>query len=130
MPHRSGLEILQHMVSAYPEVGVLMLDSLPTMKYGRKVLRAGATGYIWPVGKIRVKSAHSVQKPGKDRLSDALIAGRKPARADSLRFSNRGSFSNQSTSIILRDPREPKPRTLPMGLECAGLLRVAHAKSN
>jgi hypothetical protein len=65
----------------------------------------------WPVGKIRVKSAHSVQKPGKDRLSDALIAGRKPARADSLRFSNRGSFSNQSTSIIVRDPREPKPRT-------------------
>jgi two-component system invasion response regulator UvrY len=46
MPDRSGLDILQHVTSAYPAVRVLVMSGLPEEQYARNVLRAGASGYL------------------------------------------------------------------------------------
>jgi two-component system, NarL family, invasion response regulator UvrY len=50
MPDRSGLDILQHVVSGYPEVRVLIMSGLPEELYARNVLRAGASGYLSKTG--------------------------------------------------------------------------------
>ena len=46
MPDRSGLDILKHVVSGYPDVKVLIMSGLPEEQYARNVLRAGASGYL------------------------------------------------------------------------------------
>jgi DNA-binding NarL/FixJ family response regulator len=46
MPDRSGLDILNHVVSGYPAVRVLIMSGLPEEQYARNVLRAGASGYL------------------------------------------------------------------------------------
>jgi DNA-binding NarL/FixJ family response regulator len=46
MPDRSGLDILNHVVSGYPTVRVLIMSGLPEEQYARNVLRAGASGYL------------------------------------------------------------------------------------
>jgi len=46
MPDRSGLDILRHVVSGYPDVKVLIMSGLPEEQYARNVLRAGASGYL------------------------------------------------------------------------------------
>ena len=46
MPDRSGIDILRHVVSGYPEVRVLIMSGLPEEQYARNVLRAGARGYL------------------------------------------------------------------------------------
>jgi two-component system invasion response regulator UvrY len=46
MPDRSGIDILRHVVSGYPEVRVLIISGLPEEQYARNVLRAGARGYL------------------------------------------------------------------------------------
>jgi two-component system invasion response regulator UvrY len=46
MPERSGLDILRHVSSVYPDVRVLVMSGLPEEQYGRNVLRAGASGYL------------------------------------------------------------------------------------
>src|ERR1700689_976849 len=46
MPDRSGLDILRHVVTGYPDVRVLVMSGLPEEKYARNVLRAGASGYL------------------------------------------------------------------------------------
>ena len=46
MPDRSGLDILNHITSGYPDVRVLIMSGLPEEQYARNVLRAGASGYL------------------------------------------------------------------------------------
>jgi two-component system invasion response regulator UvrY len=46
MPDRSGLDILKHVTSGYPDVRVLIMSGLPEQQYARNVLRAGASGYL------------------------------------------------------------------------------------
>jgi two-component system, NarL family, invasion response regulator UvrY len=46
MPDQSGLDILKHVTSGYPEVRVLIMSGLPEEQYARNVLRAGARGYL------------------------------------------------------------------------------------
>jgi two-component system invasion response regulator UvrY len=46
MPDRSGLDILKHVVTGYPDVRVLIMSGLPEQQYARNVLRAGASGYL------------------------------------------------------------------------------------
>ncbi len=46
MPDRSGLDILQEIVTEFPTVRVLMMSGLPERQYAVNVLRAGASGYL------------------------------------------------------------------------------------
>jgi two-component system, NarL family, invasion response regulator UvrY len=46
MPDRSGLDILRHVISGFPDVRVLIMSGLPEEQYARNVLRAGASGYL------------------------------------------------------------------------------------
>jgi DNA-binding NarL/FixJ family response regulator len=46
MPGRSGLDILKHVQSGYPETRILVLSGFPERQYAVNVLRAGASGYL------------------------------------------------------------------------------------
>lgn len=46
MPDRSGLDILKHVRSGFPETRVLILSGFPERQYGINVLRAGAHGFL------------------------------------------------------------------------------------
>ena len=46
MPGGSGLDILEHVTSEFPDVRVLIMSGLPEEQYARNVLRAGARGYL------------------------------------------------------------------------------------
>ncbi len=46
MPDRSGLDILKHVRSGFPDTRVLVLSGYPERQYARNVLRAGACGYL------------------------------------------------------------------------------------
>ena len=46
MPDRSGLDILKHVTSGYPDVRVLILSMHDESIYAERALRAGANGYI------------------------------------------------------------------------------------
>jgi len=46
MPDRSGLDILKHVRSGFPDTRVLVLSGYPERQYARNVLRAGASGYL------------------------------------------------------------------------------------
>ena len=46
MPDRSGIDILHHLRSRYPETKVLILSGFPERQYAVNVLRAGASGYL------------------------------------------------------------------------------------
>jgi DNA-binding NarL/FixJ family response regulator len=46
MPDRSGIDILKHVSTGYPNVRVLIMSGLPEEQYARNVLRSGARGYL------------------------------------------------------------------------------------
>jgi DNA-binding NarL/FixJ family response regulator len=46
MPGRSGLDILADLKQLRPELPVLVLSMLPEDQFGKRVLRAGASGYL------------------------------------------------------------------------------------
>lgn len=46
MPGRSGLDILRDLRQAYPRLPVLVLSVHPESQYARRVLKAGAAGYL------------------------------------------------------------------------------------
>ena len=46
MPERSGLDILKHVRSGFPETRILILSGYPERQYAVNVLRAGAHGYL------------------------------------------------------------------------------------
>jgi two-component system, NarL family, invasion response regulator UvrY len=73
MPDRSGLDILKHVTSGYPDVRVLIMSGLPEEQYARNVLRAGASGYISKGGSPDefMKAVHLVLN-GRRYVSAAL----------------------------------------------------------
>jgi two-component system invasion response regulator UvrY len=46
LPGRSGLEVLREAKKNYPRLPVLVLSSAPEEQLGRRVLKAGASGYL------------------------------------------------------------------------------------
>ena len=44
MPDRSGLDILKHVRSGFPDTRILVLSGFPERQYALNVLRAGASG--------------------------------------------------------------------------------------
>lgn len=46
MPDRSGLDILKHVRSGFPDTRILILSGFPERQYGINVLRAGAHGFL------------------------------------------------------------------------------------
>jgi two-component system invasion response regulator UvrY len=46
MPGRSGLEVLRDLKAARPKLPVLVLSMHPEDQYGRRILKAGASGYM------------------------------------------------------------------------------------
>jgi two-component system invasion response regulator UvrY len=46
MPGRSGLDILRDLKAARPKLPVLILSMHPEGQYGKRMLRAGASGYL------------------------------------------------------------------------------------
>jgi len=73
MPDRSGLDILKHVTSGYPDVRVLIMSGLPEEQYARNVLRAGASGYLSKGGSPDefLKAVHLVLN-GRRYVSAAL----------------------------------------------------------
>jgi DNA-binding NarL/FixJ family response regulator len=73
MPDRSGLDILKHVTSGYPNVHVLIMSGLPEQQYARTVLRAGARGYISKGGSPdELLKAVGLILTGKRYISDSL----------------------------------------------------------
>jgi two-component system, NarL family, invasion response regulator UvrY len=73
MPDRSGLDILKHVTSGYPDVRVLIMSGLPEEQYARNVLRAGASGYLSKGGSADefMRAVHMVLN-GRRYVSAAL----------------------------------------------------------
>jgi DNA-binding NarL/FixJ family response regulator len=46
MPGRSGIEVLGDLKRLYPKLPVLVLSMYPEDQYGRRLLKAGASGYM------------------------------------------------------------------------------------
>lgn len=46
LPGRSGIEVLHELKRIRPKVPVLMLSALPEDQFGKRVVRAGASGYL------------------------------------------------------------------------------------
>jgi two-component system invasion response regulator UvrY len=46
MPGRSGLEVLRDLKISWPKIPVLVLSMHPEDQYGKRLLRAGAAGYV------------------------------------------------------------------------------------
>ena len=46
MPDRGGLDILQHVRAAHPNLPILIASSFPEKQYAVNALRAGASGYV------------------------------------------------------------------------------------
>jgi two-component system, NarL family, invasion response regulator UvrY len=79
MPDRSGLDILRHVTSGYPDVRVLVMSGLPEAQYARNVLRAGASGYLSkgsdPGELIKaVRLVLAGRKYGRNALAEAMAA--------------------------------------------------------
>lgn len=73
MPERSGLDILKHVKSGFPDTRVLVMSGFPERQYAMNVLRAGASGYLpkdSDPGEL-LKSVHMVLQ-GRRYVSAAL----------------------------------------------------------
>jgi len=46
MPGRSGIDVLRHLKALRPKLPVLVLSMHPEDQYGKRVLKAGASGYM------------------------------------------------------------------------------------
>ena len=46
MPGRSGLDVLRDLKPARPKLPVLVLSMYPEDQYAKRILRAGASGYV------------------------------------------------------------------------------------
>jgi DNA-binding NarL/FixJ family response regulator len=84
MPGRSGLDILKDLKQLRPEVPVLILSMHPEDQYGKRVLKAGAAGYMnkETAPKELVKAVRRVLAGGRyvsealaEKLASDLSAG-------------------------------------------------------
>jgi len=62
MPDRSGLDILKHVRSGFPDTRILILSGFPERQYGINVLRAGAHGFLGKecAAEELTKAVHSI----------------------------------------------------------------------
>lgn len=79
MPDRSGIEVLTDLKAARPKVPVLVLSVHPEGQYGKRVLRAGASGYM---------NKNSAPEELVKAIRKVLAGGRyvSPALAEKLAF--------------------------------------------
>ena len=76
-PDRSSLEIVKHLTLGFPSVRVLVVSGLPEEQFARKILRAGARGYLAKDDSPRellkaVRRVSSGQRYVSASLSDSL----------------------------------------------------------
>lgn len=97
MPDRSGLDILKHVTTGYPDVRVLIMSGLPEEQYARNVLRAGASGYLSKGGSADelLKAVHLVLS-GR-RYVSASLAESMAADLEHPRDQNQPPHTNLST---------------------------------
>lgn len=73
MPDRSGLDILRHVRSGFPETRILILSGYPESQYAINALRAGAHGFLGKESAAEdlLKAVHSILG-GKRYISPSL----------------------------------------------------------
>ena len=93
MPGRSGLDVLREVKVLRPELPVLVLSVHPEDQYGKRALRAGASGYL---------NKDSVPEELKRAVAKLLAGGKyvSPRLAESLAYD------------LSRDPARPPHETL------------------
>jgi two-component system, NarL family, invasion response regulator UvrY len=89
MPGRSGLEILGELKRMQPKLPVLVLSMHPEDQYGKRVLRAGASGYMnkESAPEELLKAVHKVLSGGRyvsATLGEKLAAGLNQGTACAL----------------------------------------------
>ena len=89
MPGRSGLEILGELKRMQPKLPVLVLSMHPEDQYGKRVLRAGASGYMnkESAPEELLKAVHKVLSGGRyvsATLAEKLAAGLNQGTAGAL----------------------------------------------
>jgi two-component system, NarL family, invasion response regulator UvrY len=89
MPGRSGLEILGELKRMQPKLPVLVLSMHPEDQYGKRVLRAGASGYMnkESAPEELLKAVHKVLSGGRyvsATLAEKLAAGLNQGTACAL----------------------------------------------
>jgi two-component system invasion response regulator UvrY len=110
MPGRSGLEVLKTARAKYPQVPVLVLSMHPEDQYGRRMVQAGASGYL-------SKSSAATELVTAVRR---ILGGRRyisPALADQL-------------AIALQAPRDQVPHHTLSNREFEVMRLVTAGKSN
>lgn len=67
LPGRSGVDVLAELKRSYPNLPVLVLSMHPEDQYGKRVLRAGASGYMNKsvVPDELIKAVHKVLSGGR-----------------------------------------------------------------
>ena len=97
MPDRSGLDILKHVTTGYPDVRVLIMSGLPEEQYARNVLRAGASGYLSKGGSAdELLKAVRLVLSGR-RYVSASLAESMAADLENPRDQNQPPHTNLST---------------------------------
>jgi two-component system invasion response regulator UvrY len=97
MPDRSGLDILKHVTTGYPDVRVLIMSGLPEEQYARNVLRAGASGYLSKGGSAdELLTAVRLVLSGR-RYVSASLAESMAADLENPRDQNQPPHTNLST---------------------------------
>ncbi len=97
MPDRSGLDILKHVTTGYPNVRVLIMSGLPEEQYARNVLRAGASGYLSKGGSAdELLKAVRLVLSGR-RYVSAALAESMAADLENPRDQNQPPHTNLST---------------------------------
>jgi two-component system invasion response regulator UvrY len=89
MPGRSGLEILGELKRMQPKLPVLVLSMHPEDQYGKRVLRAGASGYMnkESAPEELLRAVHKVLSGGRyvsATLAEKLAAGLNQGTACAL----------------------------------------------
>ncbi|WP_445664656.1 response regulator transcription factor [Fodinibius sp. AD559] len=87
LPGMSGLELLKHLVSRDSDLKVLIVSRHEENLYAKRVLRAGAKGYIMKqeAGEVLVKAVRKILNGGiyvSDEVSEKLLLGMAQGRDD------------------------------------------------
>lgn len=94
MPEMSGLDCLKQIKSEFPDLPVLVFSMHPEEQYERRVLQAGANGYLTkrtkPMEVLQsIKDVAAGKKLMSERLKDRVIKGNGKLEAPHLKLSDR-----------------------------------------
>jgi two-component system invasion response regulator UvrY len=89
MPNRGGLDILQRIRAAYPDLRILVVSGLPEEQYALTVLKAGAHGYLskeWAGDELlrAVRTIMSGRKYVSDSLADSMASSLGTERGEPI----------------------------------------------